>query len=227
MESFLIGYHLWRVVIGQVFNFVKQIDENEDKYLARLDELKVKIIKSLPISIVHPFLPYISSLSNLRLLKKFEIFLAKRHTITSLAHQYQIWSSIHNLKQQVRQLVNDFLAQIQLLWSQLAQVKVNEDQMCLIQFFMAFNSNFKHVWASLLHKDPFPTFKSVVEFIFEETRLALTKTHSLYVVLTTSSNAPTNSCAPQSHSDNKVCKYCHNIGHILSECSTIECHYCH
>ena len=104
-------------------------------------------------------------------------FLTTRYQVTGLAHNYHLSNTLHSLRQELGQSINDYLAQIQPLWHQLDQADISKDNQRLIQILMALSLEYKAIQASLLHRHPLPTLDSAIqEIIFEETRLRLDRT---------------------------------------------------
>ena len=52
--------------------------------------------------------------------KLFWDFLAHRYTTTNLSHQYQLLQTLHQLRQEPGQSIDDFHSRMQFLWDQLA-----------------------------------------------------------------------------------------------------------
>ncbi|KAJ1398993.1 hypothetical protein SESBI_30636 [Sesbania bispinosa] len=201
MKCFLIGRKLWRIVTGDICKPTKAKNETNEKFVERLEDWDSKnhqIITwfrntSIP-SIQVQFTDYNSA-------KEIWDFLANWYNTTGLAHYYDLWSTLLNLRQESCQLLNDFLAQVQPIWNQMSQAKISEDHLQLIQ-----------------------------EIIFEETRLNLDKTPQFDTTLasTRSShqkphNQPTcKTCNQNGHSFSTCptveCRYFHNFGHILEHC---------
>jgi len=138
-----------------------------------------------------------------------------------LAHYYQLWTTLINIKQEPGQSVNDFLAQVQPIWHQISSAKINEDHLHLIQVLMDLRPEYEVVRASLLHRNPLPSLDTAIqEIIFEETRLNLAKLLKWMLLLK----------LLDSHtrkSSHHPCKNCNRTGHVFDNCPTIECRYCH
>ncbi|KAB5514459.1 hypothetical protein DKX38_028365 [Salix brachista] len=148
-------------------------------------------------------------------------FLATRYQTTGLAHYYQLWTTLHSLKQGSGQSVNDFLAQVQPIWNQLSQAKISEDHLHLIQVLMALRPEYESVRASLLYRNPLPSLNTAIqEIIFEETRLNLDKPPQFDIALATTRSS-------HQKFGNQTCKNCHQMGHVFATCPTVECKYCH
>lgn len=144
-----------------------------------------------------------------------------RYQTTGLAHYYQLWTTLHNTKQEPGQSVNEFLAQIQPIWHQISLAKISEDHLHLIQVLMALRPEYEAVRASLLHRNPLPSLDTAIqEIIFEETRLNLDKTPQIDAALATTRFS-------HQKSNHHPCKNCNRTGHIFANCPTIECRYCH
>ncbi|KAI4338329.1 hypothetical protein L6164_016669 [Bauhinia variegata] len=125
--------------------------------------------------------------------------------------------------QEPGQSVNEFLAEVQPIWNQLAQANISAYHLHLIQVLMALRPEYEVVRASLLHRHPLPTLDTVVqEIIFEETRLGFDKSPQFEIALAT-----TQSKLYYQQSGQKYCKNCHTNGHTFSDCPIVECRYCH
>lgn len=79
-----------------------------------------------------------------------------------------------------------------------------------MHIFMALSSKFEHLYASFLHRDPFPTMEIIVaELLFERTRLATLKfkqpVTTINTVLVTFSRLISS-------------RHCHQTGHDISVC---------
>ncbi|XP_050888819.1 uncharacterized protein LOC127093974 [Lathyrus oleraceus] len=177
MKSFLIGRKLWRIVTGDVVKPTQGEDESATKFADRLEDWDSKnhqIITWLHNTSV----PSIHiQFNNYDTAKEIWEFLKNRYQTTGLAHYYQLWTTLHNTKQEPGQLVNEFLAQIQPIWHQISLAKISEDHLHLIQVLMALRPEYEVVRASLLHRNPLPSLDTAIqEIIFEETRLNLDKT---------------------------------------------------
>ena len=88
---------------------------------------------------------------------------------------------------------------------------------------MALTSNFEPVHVALLQLVSFPTLEfAMSQLLSYETRLCTLQPHRPDAVLDTAAH-------PSSLSRNglKYCKNYHNQGHLLFECSTIQCRYCY
>ena len=109
-----------------------------------------------------------------------------RYQTTGLAHYYQLWTTLLNIKQESGQSVNDFFAQVQPIWHQISLAKISDDHLHLIQVLMALRPEYEAVRASLLHRNPLPSLDTAIqEIIFEETRLNLDKTPQMDAALAT------------------------------------------
>lgn len=170
------------------------------------------------------------------LLKPFGIFLKEGYSTTGLAHQYQLLSHLHCMRQEPGQSINDFLSQVYAIWDQLslsepewssiadAQKFTNyRDQQRLILFWMALTTDFEPVRASLLHRSPLPTLEQAIsELPSEETRLGTLKSQHLDTVLATHQSRGSPSVQ---RSDS--CRYCHSPDHALLRCPIRVCKHCH
>ncbi|KAJ6392554.1 hypothetical protein OIU84_026837 [Salix udensis] len=221
MKSFLIGRKLWRIITGDITKPTKEQDETDTKFADRLEDWDSKnhqIItwfRNTSVPAIHiQFADYDSA-------KEVWDFLATRYQTTGLAHYYQLWTTLHSLKQGSGQSVNDFLAQVQPIWNQLSQAKISEDHLHLIQVLMALRPEYESVRASLLHRNPLPSLNTAIqEIIFEETRLNLDKPPQFDIALATTRSS-------HQKFGNQTCKNCHQMGHVFATCPTIECRYCH
>jgi hypothetical protein len=90
---------------------------------------------------------------------------------------------------------------------------------------MALTSEFEPVRATLLQQVPLPTLEfSMSQLLSHETCLRTLQPHHPDAVLATVARPSSSS---SSRNDPKYYKNCHKKGHLLSECSTIQCRYCH
>ncbi|KAL0549030.1 hypothetical protein IC582_013510 [Cucumis melo] len=194
MRSFLIGRKLWRIVTGDITKPIKpttpmkNIDNTantsdvlihettaEDiKYIERLEDWDSKnhqIITWLgntSIPAIH------TQLDSFDTAKELWDFLATRFQSIGLAHYYQLYSTLINLNQEVGQSVNEYLATLQPIWTQLDQTKINPDHIRLIKVLMGLRPEYESVRAALLHRNPLPSLDAAVqEILFEEKRLGI------------------------------------------------------
>ena len=142
------------------------------------------------------------------------------------------------MKQVPRQLINEFFSSMQSIWDQLEQsthiikdpadttiLATKRDQFRLIQILMALTSEFEPVCAALLQQVPLPTLEfAMSQLLSYETRLRTLQPHHPDAVLATVA-CPSSSSS--SRNGPKYYKNCHKQGHLLSECPTIQCRYCH
>nr|KYP68702.1 Copia protein [Cajanus cajan] len=203
MKSFLIGRKLWRIVTSNIKQPTKEASETDAKFANRLENWDSKnhqvitwFHNTSSPSIHIQFATYDSA-------KEIWDFLSSHYETTGLAHYYQLWTTLHNTKQESDQSVNDFLAQVQPIWHQLSQAKISEDH---------------------LHT-------AMQEIIFEETRLNLNKPNPLDATLAIARFSQQKSSYHPCKIFNRTghvfancpiieCIYCHNIGHILENCPT-------
>lgn len=156
IKSFLIGRKLWRLVTGEIIKPTKDDDETETKFTERPEDSDSKNHQIITW-FRNTFVPSIHiQFANYDSDKVIQDFLGNRFKSTGLAHYYQLWTTLHNLKQESEQSVNDFLAQIQPIWNQISQANISADHLHLIQVLMALRPEYEAVRASLLHQDPLP-----------------------------------------------------------------------
>uniref|UniRef100_A0A9I9ELD2 UBN2_3 domain-containing protein n=1 Tax=Cucumis melo TaxID=3656 RepID=A0A9I9ELD2_CUCME len=75
-------------------------------------------------------------------------FLSTRFKSVGLAHYYQLHNSLVNLNQEVGQLVNEYLAVLQPIWTQLDQAKISKDHLRLIKVLMGLRPEYESVRAA-------------------------------------------------------------------------------
>ncbi|KAF7124254.1 hypothetical protein RHSIM_Rhsim12G0049700 [Rhododendron simsii] len=116
MSSFLKGKKLWHVITGEVIKPTRGATESQDKYGERLEEWDSKN---------HQIITWIRNTSVTSISLQFgrfqdaefptkEIweFLKERYSTTGLAHQYQLLSHLHRMRQEPGQSINHFLSQM-------------------------------------------------------------------------------------------------------------------
>ncbi|KAA0049720.1 Retrovirus-related Pol polyprotein from transposon TNT 1-94 [Cucumis melo var. makuwa] len=96
----------------------------------------------------------------------------------------QLHNSLVNLNQEVGQSVNEYLAVLQPIWTQLDQAKISKDHLRLIKVLMGLRPEYESVRAALLHRSPLPSLDAVIqEILFEEKRLGINLSKHYDVVL--------------------------------------------
>ncbi|XP_050939328.1 uncharacterized protein LOC127148935 [Cucumis melo] len=118
------------------------------------------------------------------------------------------------------QSVNEYLAVLQPIWTQLDQAKISQDHLRFIKVLMGLRSEYESVKAALLHRSPLPSLDAAIqEILFEEKRLGINLSkHSDVVLASTYSSLGASST---------FCKNCKLTGHKFIDCPKIECRYCH
>uniref|UniRef100_A0A2N9G7D2 Integrase catalytic domain-containing protein n=1 Tax=Fagus sylvatica TaxID=28930 RepID=A0A2N9G7D2_FAGSY len=211
MRSFLKGHRLWRYVTGEIQVPVRSKDEEDTKFADCLEDWDCKnhqIITWFRHSTVPSIHQQFGRYENA---KDVWDLLSRHYTTAGLSHEYQLWGLLVNMKQTPRQPINEFLSGMQSIWDQMEQsthivkdpadaaiLATKRDQFHLIQFLMALTSEFEPVRATLLQQVPLPTLEfAMSQLLSHETRLRTLQPH---------------------HPD---------AGHLLAECPTIQCRYCH
>ena len=129
-------------------------------------------------------------------------------------------STLVNLNQDVGQSVNEFLAVLQPIWTQLDQAKISKDHLHLIKVLMGLRPGYEFVRAALLHHNPLPSLDATIqEILFEEKHHGINSSKQSDVVLA--------SAYSLNGTPNTFCKNCKLSGHKFSDCPKIECRYCH
>ncbi|XP_051116854.1 uncharacterized protein LOC127241725 [Andrographis paniculata] len=174
MKSFLIGRKLRWIVTGDIVAPVAPVSIGEVAPTAKVVESYIEKLKDWD-SKNHQILTWLCNTSTPAIhvqLAQFETakaawdFLAVCFRATGLAHYYQLWSTLHDLKQEPGQSINDFLAQVQPLWHRLDQAEISPDHLRLIQVLMALRPEYEAVRASLLYRHPLPTLDAAIQEIF-------------------------------------------------------------
>ncbi|KAL4028792.1 hypothetical protein IC575_012003 [Cucumis melo] len=224
MRSFLIGRKLWRIVMGDITKPVKPIvhetSAEDIQYIERLEDWDSKnhqIITWLgntSIPAIHTQFDAFDSA------KELWDFLYTRFQSIGLAHYYQLHSTLVSLNQEVGQSVNEYLATLQPIWTQLDHAKISPDHIRLIKVLMGLRPEYESVRAALLHRNPLPSLDAAVqEILFEEKRLGIVSSLHSDVALATTHLRQAN--------ETIFCKNCKLHGHKFANCPTIECRYCH
>ena len=84
-----------------------------------------------------------SSLSSMTLQKRFRISWPNRYKTTGLAHYFQLWTIVHNLKQESSQSVNDFLLRFNRFGIKYLRRKSVKIIFILFKFSWLFDPNMK------------------------------------------------------------------------------------
>ncbi|TYK21374.1 Zinc finger, CCHC-type [Cucumis melo var. makuwa] len=137
-----------------------------------------------------------------------------------LAHYYQLHNNLVNLNQEAGQSVNEYLAVLQPIWTQLDQANISKDHLRLIKVLMGLRPEYESVKAALLHRSPLPSLDAAIqEILFEEKRLGINLSKHSDVVLASTYSPP--------GASSTFCKNCKLTGHKFIDCPKIECRYCH
>ena len=227
MCGFLKGRRLWRYVTGDKKCPTIGADEDQEAFAEKLEEWD---------SQNHQIITWCRNTSTPSIHLQFGRFknakevwdhLKQRYTISDLSHQYQLLKDLSNLKQQSGQPVYEFLAQMEIIWNQLASCEpslkdatdlktyeTHRNRIRLIQFLMALTDDYEPVRASLLHQNPLPTLENALPCLkSEETRLGLYRPQDNLAFAVTNKTP-------------KFCRVCHKTGHSFSDCPNVECHNC-
>ena len=79
-----------------------------------------------------------------------------RFKSVGLAYYYQLHSSLVNLNQDVGQSVNEYLAVLQPISTQLYQANISKIHLHLIKVLIGLHPEYEFVRAALLHRGPLP-----------------------------------------------------------------------
>nr|KYP49529.1 hypothetical protein KK1_028725 [Cajanus cajan] len=100
MKSFLIGCKLWRIIAGDIKQPTKEASETDVKFVDRLEDWDSKnhqvitwFRNTSSPSIHIQFATYNST-------KEVWDFLSSLYETTDLAHYYQLWTTLHNIKKE-------------------------------------------------------------------------------------------------------------------------------
>ena len=190
MSSLLKGRKLWCFVTSHFPKPTKQKDEDDNKYLDRLEDWDSKNhqiitwLQNTSIPSIH------LQFGQFETIKAVWDHLAQRYTSSDLSHRFQLIKELSSLKQDKGQPVYDFLAQMEVIWNQLtlsepvwkdvedaAKFVAYRNGDRLIQFLMALTDDYEPVRAALLNQQPLPTLEAALPRLkSEETRLGLLKT---------------------------------------------------
>jgi hypothetical protein len=184
MRSFLKGCKLWLYVTGEVKKPVKGASKSDEAFTTRHIDWDSKH---------HQILTWFRNTTIPSIFALFGSFdeakgawdmLASRYSSVDGAHEYQLLFELFQLRQELGQSINDFLARMQFLWNQIdvsdpiwkdptdAKMYVkHRDQHCLHQFLMALRDDFEPVRVQLLHCSPLPTLDTAIfKLVRAETR---------------------------------------------------------
>ncbi|KAA0058547.1 Zinc finger, CCHC-type [Cucumis melo var. makuwa] len=214
---------------GDIAKPTKQDKEDDGKFIECLEEWDSKnhqIITWLSNTSIPAIHTQFDAFENA---KELWDFLFTRFKSIGLAHYYQLHNNLVNLNQEVGQSVNEYLAVLQPIWTQLDQAKISKDHLRLIKVLMGLRPEYESVRAALLHRNPLPSLDAVIqEILFEEKRLGINLSkHSDVVLASTYSplGASSTFCKNRKLTGHKFidcpkieCRYCHKPGHILDNC---------
>ncbi|XP_031745067.1 uncharacterized protein LOC116405245 [Cucumis sativus] len=198
MKSFLIGRKLWRIVTGDITKPTAK--EGDNTFIERLEDWDSKnhqIITWLGNTSIPAIHAQFDAFDDAKILWDF---LSTRFKSIGLAHYYQLHSTLVNLNQDIGQSVNEYLAVLQPIWTQLDQANISKDHLRLIKVLMGLRPEYESVRAALLHRNPLPSLDAAIQEILTYT---------------------------PNRAANMFCKNCKLSGHKFSNCPKIECRYCH
>ncbi|XP_038705337.1 uncharacterized protein LOC120001138 [Tripterygium wilfordii] len=233
MTSFLKGRRLWRYITVDITKPKPKDKEPADpEKLEEWDSKNHQIITWIRNTCTHSISLQFGRFSTAQSLWAF---LEQRYTTSDLAHQYQLLTTLHQIKQKPSQSINNFLSELYFIWDQLASSEpmftdlesatkftAYRDQQHLVLFLMALLDEFEHVRASLIHRNPLPTLdQAVTELLSEETRLQPRQKIPTDVVFATP-----NTRGSSFGSFKNWCNYCKTTGHILLDCPVRICQFC-
>ena len=179
----------------------------------------VKIIKSSLGWVTPLSLQFILNLMHLILPRIFGIFGTQGFSPLGLLIIIN-YTRLVSLTQKGGQYVNEYLATLQPIWTQLDQAKISPDHIRLIQVLMSLCLEYESIRAALLHRNPLPSLDAAIqEILFEEKRLGIVSPLPSDVALATTYLRPAN--------ETTFCKNYKLHGHKFANCPTIECKYCH
>ncbi|XP_074559550.1 uncharacterized protein LOC141815501 [Curcuma longa] len=200
MKSFLIGKKLWRYVTGDFTVPVRPVGtpttppttKEIDDYRMAIDDWDSKN---------HTILTWIRNTSSRNIqiqlrrmdtAKKAWDYLENRFQATGGMHHYQLLSSLHALKHESGQSIDDFFSTIQSLWDRIDEANIDEEQLRVIQLLMKLGPEYESVRGSLLHRDPLPSLDiAMKEISFEATRFAMLRSPTTDSALAVPSSVPT------------------------------------
>ena len=130
--------------------------------------------------------------------------LAKRYSTTYDSMKYQLVVELHQLRQEPRQLINDYYDQLRFIWDQInlsdptwaclkdaQQYASIRDEFRLYEFLMSLHKDFEPIQGQFLNRSPTPSLDTAVnELVREETRLATLQAQNKLNVLAITPSAP-------------------------------------
>ncbi|TYK28415.1 Zinc finger, CCHC-type [Cucumis melo var. makuwa] len=118
------------------------------------------------------------------------------------------------------QSVNEYLAVLQPIWTQLNQATISKDHLRLNEVLRGLRPEYESVRAALLHRSPLPSLGAAIqEILFEEKRLCINLSKHFDAVLASTYSPP--------GASSTFCKNCKFTGHKFINYPKIECRYCH
>ena len=247
MTIHLKSLGLYSYVTGLVTAPTKVDNETDAAFVKRLDDWDIKNAKILGFINASTTQEIHQQLIGFSTAKEVWDFIAKRFTTTGLSHQYQLWSAFQTKRQQPDQPISTYVSEMQVIRDQMnlaapqiidataaQQFRDYFNQLHLITLLMGLSDKFENVRASLLHRHPLPTLDDVVsELLSEETRLQPRFQGSSDSVLHASFHKPKLNDSKSAGKWNtkewntKECSFCHSPSHLLLDCPTRTCKWCH
>jgi hypothetical protein len=121
MRSFLKGHRLWHYVIGEIQAPVRSKDEEDMKFANHLEDWDCKNHQIITW-FRHSTIPSIhQQFGRYEHAKDVWDLLSHHYTTAGLSHEYQLWGLLVNMKQALRQPINEFLSGMQSIWDQMEQ----------------------------------------------------------------------------------------------------------
>ena len=91
-----------------------------------------------------------------------------------MAHYYQLQNTLISLNQGTDQLINEYYTALQPIWTQLNQIKISQDHLCLFKILIELRLKCESVHSALLHRNPLPSLDAKIqEILFEEKKIRI------------------------------------------------------